>query len=282
MKLCELYSSCIKYFTDAGIENPESEARFLIDGLLGISYTDILLNPEKEIAVSVCDEFLLSVKKRVNGEPLQYIIGSWDFMDYNFQVGPGVLIPRPETEILCQRVIEFAQKLNKPVIYDLCSGSGCIGLTIKKSLPSAEVYLVEKSKDALKYLRRNAETLCGDSMPAIIPGDVLDYDSFFEYPEADIIVSNPPYIASAEITTLQKEVTFEPEMALDGGEDGLVFYRYIIGVWKNKLKNHGVFFFEIGDEQGKAVSCLLDKNGFDSFVDIDYNNHDRIVIGRMK
>lgn len=282
MKLRELYKNCIDNFTNSGIESAEAEARFLIKGALGISDTEFFLNPDMIISDSCLNEFRSALTRRISGEPLQYILGNWDFMDFNFIVGPGVLIPRPETELLCQKVISEIKNIEKPIIYDLCSGSGCVGISLKKMLPSAEVYLVEKSEEALSYLKKNVDKLCGENQPVIIHGDVLDYNSFSKYPQADIIVSNPPYIASDEIKTLQKEVSFEPEMALDGGDDGLVFYRYIIENWKNKLNCCGRFCFEIGEDQGVAVSNLLSENGFDSLVDIDYNNHDRIVTGRMK
>ena len=116
----------------------------------------------------------------------------------------------------------------------------------------------------------------------IVKGDVLKLDLFDNYPPADIIVSNPPYIKSEEVPLLQKEVTFEPSMALDGGEDGLVFYRYIVAEWSKKHKSDGEIFFEIGEDQGQAVSDMFTSIGFDSRVIKDYNNHDRIVKGRKK
>ena len=282
MKLRDFYKDCLNELADSGVENYEAETRFLITELLGISNTEFFLNPDRE--VSEKENLLVSdaVSRRLSGEPLQYILGSWDFFDNSFAVGKGVLIPRPETELLCRKVIDTAKNISKPVIYDLCSGSGCIGITIKKHLPDAEVYMVEKSGEALIYLRKNVSKLCGDNLPVVIQGDALNFDEFTSCPEADIIVSNPPYIASADIPGLQKEVSFEPEMALDGGSDGLIFYRYIADKWKSKLKDGGAFFFEIGEDQGAAVSRILEENGFDSLVDKDYNNHDRIVIGRMK
>lgn len=282
MKLKELYKRCIDDFTVGGIENPTQESRFLITEILALSAADFYVNPDREISKDEVLSVSAAVKRRLTGEPLQYILGCWDFMDNSFTVGPGVLIPRPETELLCQKVIASAEGMHRPVIYDLCSGSGCIGITLKKHLPEADVYLVEKSPEALLYLKKNVDTICSDKSPIVIQGDVLSYDSFEKSPMADIIVSNPPYIASSDIPLLQKEVSFEPEMALDGGADGLVFYRYIINKWKNKLKQRGAFFFEIGEDQGEAVSKILKENGFDSFIDKDYNNHDRMVIGRMK
>lgn len=281
MKLREFYNDCVGDLTYRGFESPEAEVRFLLKGLLDISDTDLYLYPEKTLNENEKSKLFDAVNRRISGVPIQYILGQWDFMDSSFHVGPGVLIPRPETELLCQKVIEEARKIQNPVIYDLCSGSGCIGISIKKAVPDAAVYLVEKSSDAIKYLQKNAESILGDNKPFILQGDIFKYDDFAHYSKADIIVSNPPYIATDKIRTLQKEVVHhEPIMALNGGADGLEFYRYIISVWKNKLKANGVFFFEIGDEQGSAVGKLLNENGFDSCVDVDYNNLDRIVSGR--
>ena len=136
--------------------------------------------------------------------------------------------------------------------------------------------------DALEYLTENTSVLLKNTFNTIVKGNVLDIKAFEFHPQADVIVSNPPYIKSAEVPLLQKEVTFEPEMALDGGEDGLDFYRYLINNWSEMLKPDGEFFFEIGEDQGEAVSAMLKNIGFDSRVIKDYNNLDRIVKGRKK
>ena len=211
---------------------------------------------------------------------MQYILGKWDFMGRTFEIGEGVLIPRPETEILCQKGIDFLKNRNNPVVYDLCSGSGCIGITLNRECPGAKVFLVEKSHDVHRYLNNNATAIVHESFMGIIVGDVLRIEDFESFSEADLIISNPPYIKSSEIPTLQKEVGYEPKMALDGGEDGLKFYRYIINNWSQKLKYDGEMMFEIGEDQGEAVSEIFKKAGFYSKIIKDYNNNDRIVIGR--
>ena len=141
--------------------------------------------------------------------------------------------------------------------------------------------MIEKSDDAFTYLSYNIKNLCGyNENVRVIKGDVLNINSFSSLPDADIIVSNPPYIKSQEVPLLQKEVTFEPALALDGGSDGLIFYRYIINKWSEKLKSDGEILFEIGEDQGNDVSSLFKNKKFDTCVIKDYNNHDRIVIGR--
>lgn len=278
MKVKALYKNILEEFKNAGIEAFDFEARLLICEAFGFSLTDFFLNGDCEVTEAKLNAVSDISQRRIKGEPLQYIIGSWDFMGRSFKVGQGVLIPRPETELLCERIIERIKCKKNPVVYDLCSGSGCIAVTLKAECPEIEIYAVEKSEAAIEYLSINSKNL--SAAVNIIKGDVLDVGSFAALPDADIIVSNPPYIKSGEIPFLQKEVGFEPLMALDGGTDGLDFYRYIIYKWSQKLNADGEIFFEIGEEQGNDVSLLFKDIGFDSRITKDYNNHDRIVEGR--
>lgn len=280
MKIRELLKAVTDKLNCGGIESPEAEARFMLYDVLGLTPTDFFMKSDCEADEAGVTRLNEMCARRLEGEPLQYILGKWDFMGRSYKVGKGVLIPRPETEQLCELIIGQLKNKKNAVVYDLCSGSGCIGLTLKKECPDIDLYLVEKSGEALKYLMDNAADVCKNTFLTIVKGDVLQYELFELYPPADIIVSNPPYIRSNEVPLLQKEVTFEPAMALDGGDDGLVFYRYIISQWSEKLKDDGEIFFEIGEDQGEEVSALFNSIGFDSRVIKDYNNHDRIVRGR--
>ena len=280
MKIRELYKAVAKKLNFGGIESAETEARFMLYDALKFTASDFYMKSDCEVDTQSIEKLDKMCTRRLGGEPLQYILGRWDFMGESYRVGKGVLIPRPETEQLCELIINKLKNKKHAVVYDLCAGSGCIGLTLKKECPDIDLYLVEKSGDALKYLMDNAAEVCKNTFLTIVKGDVLQLDLFELYPPADVIVSNPPYIKSDEVPLLQKEVTFEPTMALDGGEDGLVFYRYIISQWSHKLKDDGEMFFEIGEEQGREVSSLFKNIGFDSRVIKDYNNHDRIVTGR--
>lgn len=280
MNVKELYRNICKKFNNADIDSAELEARFLICDTLGLSSTEFFIKDSETVNEEKTDELYKLSERRINGEPLQYILGKWDFMGRSYKVGPGVLIPRPETELLCEKIIECLRTKKQAVVYDLCSGSGCIGITLKAEVPDIDLYLVEKSPEALQYLLYNSSALLSKTFHTAIKGDVLQFELFELYPQADIIVSNPPYIRSSEVPDLQKEVTFEPDMALDGGEDGLIFYRYIIANWSQKLKDDGEIFFEIGEDQAEAVSAMFREIGFDSRVIKDYNNHDRIVKGR--
>ena len=280
MKIRELYKAVAEKLNFGGIESAETEARFMLYDALKLTASDFYMKSDCEVDTQSIEKLDKMCTRRLGGEPLQYILGRWDFMGESYRVGKGVLIPRPETEQLCELIINKLKNKKHAVVYDLCAGSGCIGLTLKKECPDIDLYLVEKSGDALKYLMDNAAEVCKNTFLTIVKGDVLQLDLFELYPPADVIVSNPPYIKSDEVPLLQKEVTFEPTMALDGGEDGLVFYRYIISQWSHKLKDDGEMFFEIGEEQGREVSSLFKNIGFDSRVIKDYNNHDRIVTGR--
>lgn len=265
------------------IDDGEIEARYILEKVSGMSYGEMLFKGDEPISEEKYIEAAEMADRRLNGEPIQYILGSWDFMDFTFKVGEGVLIPRPETEILVEHILDEIKNINKPIVYDLCSGSGCIGLSIKKLHQNADVYLVEKSENALSYLRENHKCLCNNlDNVTVLQGDILRVKDFENLPYADVIISNPPYIRSAEIPMLQSEVLREPVMALDGGEDGLVFYRVLINEWSKRLKTDGFMAFECGEDQSKAICHMFDQINFDSKIIYDYNNIQRIVTGRRK
>lgn len=228
-------------------------------------------------AVNECTEaeYLELIERRVAGEPLQYIIGKWDFYKSSFFVGEGVLIPRPETEELVEKCIKIIKKHKLSVVYDLCTGSGCIGLSIAKECPEVRCFLFELYDNAFSYAQRNLKEMNLHNVQ-LIKCDVLKkFDG--EIPRADLIVSNPPYIESAEIKSLQKEVLREPHTALDGGADGLVFYRAIYENWTEKLNDNGFFAFECGENQTEDIIKLYAER-FDSVAYKDMYGNDRIVI----
>lgn len=267
-------------FNENNIDNAENEAYFIMETALSLSKTDLILKSDVETTESETEFALKAAENRISGMPLQYCIGEWDFYGETYMVGKGVLIPRPETEELCETAIDMLKGRDNPIVIDLCSGSGCIGLTIKKNVPSSKVYLVEKSEDALCYLLQNAERICNDDSVSIIKADVLVFDGTL--PKADLIVSNPPYIMSDEIEFLQKEVQFEPRMALDGGKDGYDFYRFICKEWQILLKDDGIMAFECGENQAQTISHMFDHHFFDTEIKTDFNGVERFVIGRKK
>ena len=279
MKINSVYNEICERFKTVS-DNPRFEAKELIKFICKLNETEFLLGRNDEIACEAEEMIFKCAENRLSGVPLQYIIGEWDFMGHTFKVGEGVLIPRPETEILCQYVIDTVSDKTVPCVIDLCSGSGCISISVKLGTENTDVYAVEKSTEAFAYLKTNTDALCTDKPISLINGDIFDVDTFKALPKADVIVSNPPYINSADIASLQREVKHEPLMALDGGVDGLDFYRFIVAEWKCFLKDDGIFAFECGEDQADKIEEILNKNGFDSFILKDYNDIDRFVIGR--
>lgn len=272
MTIKELFRYCSEQLSFS--DSPEFEAICIFEDLLNISKSKIYFDDN-----IVTDEQIKTVEsvinRRKNGEPLQYILGKWDFYDMTFNVGEGVLIPRPETETLVDFTLEKIKDIESPVVYDLCAGSGCIGLTVANHRKDAKVFLLEKEDGALKYLKLNKEKYSLDNA-FIIKGDLFEVD-FLNFPDADVILSNPPYIPACEIESLQKEVHFEPITALDGGIDGLDFYRCIAEKWISKVKKNGYIALECGEEQSEDIINLFNGKYSEKQVIYDFNNIDRIV-----
>lgn len=276
MTVKDLFRFCSQQlsFSDAS----DFETTCIFEDILNISKNQIhfgetsITNEQLKIVENV-------VSRRKKGEPLQYIIGKWDFYDLTFNVGSGVLIPRPETEMLVDFAFEKIKDIESPIIYDLCAGSGCIGLTIAQHRKDAKVYLLEKEDGALHYLKSNKEKYSLDNAE-IVHGDLFNID-FSSFQNADIILSNPPYIPACEIAGLQREVHFEPVTALDGGTDGLDFYRCIADKWITKIKRNGYIGLECGEEQSSAIINLFNGKYSEKQVIYDFNNIDRIVTFRI-
>jgi release factor glutamine methyltransferase len=219
-------------------------------------------------------ERLAAAKRRVAGEPLQYILGEWEFFGLTFCLGEGVLIPRADTEILVEEAIKIIG--DKPLkVLDLCSGSGEVAVAVAKNT-KAYVTAIEKSEKAFEFLTKNIAK--NNVSVKAVKGDIFDE---FEG-EYDLILSNPPYIETGVIPTLSKEVSHEPVMALDGGADGLVFYKRILSYWSTKLKSGGKIAVEIGFDQGEKVANLFSENGFSEIQQIkDYSGNQRVIIGTL-
>ena len=232
-------------------ENPDFDARCLLEFVLNLNPTKYLLNRSEEVDSACAEKFLSLVERRSNGEPLQYILGKWEFMGLPFYVGEGVLIPRPETEMLVEFALDFLKDKKNPVVIDLCSGSGCIAISVAKHLPNAKVYAVEKSDLAFPYLKKNIWLNCVFNVSAV-HGDIFDRTLLSDI-KPDLILSNPPYIRSPEIASLQSEVRNEPSMALDGGEDGLIFYREIADGWLDRLGTGGAIEVECAEDQTEDI-----------------------------
>ena len=214
--------------------------------------------------------------KRLENEPLQYILGEWEFYGLPIKVGEGVLVPRPDTETVVDEALKLLKSIPSPTVFDLCAGSGCIGIALAH-YGKAKVSFFEKSPEALHYLKQNTELNS-------VECEIRAYDVLGAPPKGtavDMIVSNPPYIRTDVIGGLSAEVQKEPKMALDGGSDGLVFYRYITKVWKSSLKNGGWLVFELGYDQAKQVTEILKSEGFGSVeCKKDLGGNPRVVLGQ--
>ena len=279
MTVFELYNFCKDELKNAEKDDYESEADLFVRNVLNLSKTEFLLCKDDNADVAAIAKVQEFISRRKNGEPLQYIFGEWDFYGETYKVGKGVLIPRPETEELCSAVIEKLQNMKNPTVFDLCSGSGCIGITLKKQVQNANVYLVEYYDEALAYLNENRMNLgVARSVPAI-KGNVLDgYEKFAFLPRPDVIVSNPPYVDKSELQQLQKEVQNEPVTALDGGEDGLDFYRVLAERWFPYINKNGFIAVECGDKQAEKVATMFSKFSHENSIIKDFNGIDRFVI----
>lgn len=283
----ELHTNIKSTLKIAGIEAYEFETNCILKDIMNITIADMLIKRELEVDKALAIRVEEIALKRVGGYPLQYLLGEWEFYGLPFKVGDGVLIPRPDTEILVDTVLSYFKKTgkNNPEIVDLCSGSGCVAIALKKFLPSASVYAVELSGDVMPYLAENIRINNADVK--IIRGDVsdgrlldnfCDPESIGDYRQVDCIVSNPPYLTTDEMEELQKEVTFEPEIALRGGIDGLKFYRIISCLWREILASGGLIAFEIGYKQSDAISKLLEASGYhDINIIKDLGGNDRVV-----
>lgn len=243
------------------------EARLLLANTMQVKPSDLI--KFSECTDGDFDRYIIDLNRRASGEPFAYITGTKEFMKLNFIVNKSVLIPREDTEIL---VLE-ALKQGKTKILDLCTGSGCIAISLAKYLNNAEVDASDISTRALSVAKKNAKL--NEVNVNFIHSDL--FESLNK--KYDLIISNPPYIRKSEIKSLQKEVKKEPIRALDGGESGLDFYERIINESVNFLNEKGIIMFEIGYDQAKDVSSLLKKNNFKKIKKVkDLSNYDRVII----
>lgn len=280
-------SNLIKYGTErlenAGIADASSDARIFAMHICKLSYTDMLMKKNDEIDSGTYESYKECVDRRCEHIPTQYIVGSTEFMGYEFEVMEGVLIPRPETELLVERAIELSKDIPRVKVLDMCCGSGCIGISYEllrrsQGKTGDVLHLADISDSAIELTDRNARK--HDINCNIIKTDLFsNIDTTY-----DIIISNPPYIRTSDIDELEEEVRIhEPRLALDGFFDGLHFYREIIKDAVKRLTVNGIIAFEIGYDQYEDVSRLLEKSGFtDITLTKDYASLDRIVTACRK
>lgn len=233
----------------------------------------VVLDREKQLFISSV------LKRRIKGEPIQYILGETEFMGLLFKVTPDVLIPRPETEILVETVLKY----NPKKILELGTGSGCIAVSLAKFIPAAEIVVLDISQKALNVAEENAHLNNVSDKISFLKSDLFtNYD--LPITNYDLIVSNPPYIPSSEISGLAPEIQFEPRVALDGGKDGFGFYRKIIKSAPLYLKKSGYLILEMGFGQSAEIRKFLQNSLNFEIIEVvkDYNNIDRVMVARNR
>ncbi len=260
----ELFRSCVSDLELYGADSAQFDTLCIFQDMLGDK--NPLFKPAEPVPPDIEARIRDLVHARTQGQPLQYLLGKWEFFGYPFFVGSGVLIPRPDTEILIEQVLDIckAQYSGAPRIADLCSGSGCIAVTLKNLLPHADVCAVEISDTAIGFIQKNAQLNHADIR--IVKGDVLSVQTADVLGSFDIIVSNPPYLSQQDMDSLQAEVRCEPSLALFGGQDGLDFYRAMTPLWKNHLNPNGWLCYEYGLGQHDDVKSILAGNGFQNIT----------------
>ena len=247
-------------------EDSDFEARIILETVLGRDYRLKSLINGLVPSDGDLKRIEAMVSRRLSGEPLQYIVGEWEFYGLTLKVGRGVLIPRQDTETLVETALELIKDVTNPKVLDLCSGTGCVAIAIKKKRPDAEVTALELYPEAYEILCENISRYCGIKA---IQADALDPTTAQMFSGLDLITANPPYLTAEDMGALQREVSCEPKTALFGGEDGLCFYRGLSENWRSSLRSGGHIAYEIGLGQEADVRRILSECGY---FDIGYQN----------
>lgn len=277
MTVKELLTEGKNILKKSNVDNYSNEARWIFESVFECKSDFFVFHSDEKADSEISTEYLTKIQVRASGVPVQYVIGRWDFYGEEYFVGDGVLIPRPETELLVDYALEYLKNKENPVVIDLCSGSGCIGLTVARLIPESKVYLIEKSDEALNYLFANKNKFNLQNAE-VISGDIFNGFDYFNIPKPDLILSNPPYINSDDVSSLQSEVLKEPFMAFDGGIDGLDFYKAIAEKWLESC--NGSIAVECGEGQAESIKMLFSFQCSDVYTVSDFNGIERVVVGR--
>lgn len=279
MKIDELLKEGKIKLTENKIEDANLIARVLLEFILKIDRNELIKKQLQEIEKEKEEEYKQKIEQILQGMPLQYITNSQEFMKLNFFVNENVLIPQPDTEVLVEEVIKIAQIESKTKILDICTGSGCIGVSLAYYLKDAKITMSDISKNAIEIAKKNAK-----ENKVLEKTEFIKSDLFENIKEKfDIIVSNPPYIETDVIKNLSKQVQNEPKIALDGGVDGLLFYRKLIKEAPNFLNDNGYLCMEIGyDQKEKVIELAKQKESFSKIEAIkDLSGNDRVIICKI-
>ena len=281
MNAAGLYAEAKAALAAAGVEDPAFDANTLFTHAFGKNR--LLCGDADILDKEALRKFETLVAQRAARVPLQYLIGSWPFMGLELAVGPGVLIPRPDTEVLCRAAAALVRNVPSPAVLDLCAGTGAVGLGVQVLLPNAQVTCVETFPEAFAWLDKNlrafgAQNAAATGRPTAIQADVFGYYKTPAPCSVDLVTANPPYVARAEYGALAPELFHEPKEAFAAGEDGLLFYRFIASHYRACLKPGGSIAFEIGAAQAHAVGDILRQNGYDGIqCTRDEAGHDRVI-----
>lgn len=281
MKIKDVLKNGIESLNQSKIEDASLKARILLANILDKNKEYLLIHDEEEINEKIVNLYMQKIEELKNHKPIQYIIKKQEFMGYDFYVDENVLIPQPDTENLVEEVLFIINSIKDKnlKILDLCTGSGAIAISLSKILNSDKIliYGSDISEKALKIAQDNAIQNC--SKVVFLKSNIFnEINNNYKF---DIIVSNPPYIETKTIEELSEEVKYEPHLALDGGEDGLYFYREIIKNAKKYLNPNGYLAFEIGYNQKKQVEKLLEENGYKNIYSRkDLSGNDRVVVAQ--
>lgn len=264
----------------AKVDQPILKARILLQYTLGKTREYVIIYDKKEITKNQEEVYFKNVEEVMQGIPVQHITHSQEFMKMNFFVDENVLIPRPDTEVLVEEVIKIIKRLNAPRVLDLCTGSGAIAVSIARYAKNAIMYASDVSSKALNIAKKNAKENGVEEKIEFITSDLFENIPKTKF---DIIVSNPPYIKKDEIKKLEKQVQKEPKIALDGGYDGLEFYKKIAKVAYNYLKYNGYLCFEIGYDQKEDVLKIIENENrySNTYVLKDLCDNDRVVVTQV-
>lgn len=278
----ELLNQGVKLLKESNIETPILDAQLILAKILKVDKLFVMTNINQEVSDSIEKKFINDILLRTKGMPVQYIIGSQEFMGLEFKVNNCVLIPRADTEILIEQVLQSVKSDKEYKILDIGTGSGCISISLAKYIKDSQIYSADISKSAIEVAGQNAKTHNVEDKIKFFVGNI--FEPIGNNIKFDIIVSNPPYIPTDTIQTLDVNVKqYEPGLALDGGADGLDFYRDIISNAKNYLVSEGMIFLEIGYDQAQSVIKLLKQNDFaDINIVKDLAGCDRVVKAKTK
>ena len=282
VKYNDLYLDVRALLRRGGVEESTQAARELVCTAAGKTKNELLRDGMLYVTPEVEKETYRLCDRLLAGEPVAYLVGEWEFYGLPLDISPAVLIPRPDTEVLCEQVIRELQEAGECRVLDLCSGSGCVGLAIAKNIPDARVILGEIDEEALKICRQNTRRNELTGRVSAMRLNALEKPSR-QLGEFGCIVCNPPYIPTADIEGLDSSVRdHEPHLALDGGEDGLDFYRTISDLWRDALAPNGLLAFEVGIGQADEVLRIMRGNGFGDIQIIkDLHMIPRVVYGRL-